>query len=148
MWLKVSGVILRNKILLLSVILAITAFLGYHAQNVEMSYEYASLLPKKDQAYKDYRKFVDIFGEEGNLIIIGIQDSNFFEIEHFLKWRELCNELASVEGIENLLSVSNTYNLEKNTEEKTFEVIPVFPDSIETQEELDRFTEDFRSLPF
>ena len=48
-----------------------------------MSYEYASLLPKKDQAYKDYQKFVEIFGEEGNLIIIGIQDSNFFKLDHF-----------------------------------------------------------------
>ena len=69
MWFKVSGIILRNKILLLTILAVITIFFGYHARKVEMSYSYASMLPKKDQAFKDYQKFIEIFGEEGNLII-------------------------------------------------------------------------------
>src|SRR5665811_1080592 len=105
MWIRVSRIILRNRILLLSVLAAITIFFGYHARNVEMSYEYASLLPTKEQAYKDYQKFVDVFGEEGNLIIVGIQDSNFFQLEKFRKWQTLCSQLSEVEGVENLLSV-------------------------------------------
>lgn len=148
MWLKVSGIILRNKILLLSVLFIITAFLGYHARNVEMSYEYASLLPKKDQAFKDYRKFVDVFGEEGNLIIIGIRDPDFFDLEHFFNWRKFGRELSQVEGVEDLLTVSNSYNLVKDTEKKQFEVLPVFTDTIESQEELDRLSQKFQSLPF
>ena len=148
MWFKVSGIILRNKILLLSILAVITVFLGYHARRVEMSYEYASLLPKKDQAYKDYQKFVAVFGEEGNLIIVGIQDSNFFKIDHFNKWKMLCKQLSEVEGVENLLSVNNTYNLKKNSVEKKFEIEATFPDSISTQEELDTFAEKFLSLPF
>lgn len=148
MWIKVSRIILRNKIFLLSILAVITVFLGYHAMKVEMSYEYASLLPKKDQAYKDYQKFVEVFGEEGNLIIVGIQDSAFFEIGHFNRWRKLCNDLSKVDGVENLLSVTNTYNLKKNKTERKFEVEMVFPDSIQTQEELDGYVEKFRSLPF
>lgn len=148
MWLKVSSIILRNKILLLSILAGITLFLGYHALKVEMSYEYASLLPQKDQAFKDYQKFVKVFGEEGNLIIIGIQDSNFFQIDRFNAWKQLCDELSKVEGVEDLLSVSNTYNLAKNTAERKFEIEPLFPDSIDTQEEIDRQVEIFRSLPF
>ena len=148
MWLKVSSIILRNKILLLSILAAITVFLGYHARKVEMSYEYAQLLPKKDQAFKDYQRFVEIFGEEGNLIIVGIQDSNFFQFDHFHSWRKLCNNLSEVEGVENLLSVSNTYNLVKNTKERQFEIEMVFPDSISTQDELDQFAEKFKGLPF
>ncbi|MCF6333169.1 MAG: MMPL family transporter [Draconibacterium sp.] len=148
MWLKVSHIILRNKILLLTVLAAITIFLGYHARKVEMSYEYASLLPKKDKAYKDYQKFVDVFGEEGNLILVGIQDSNFFQLDEFQDWRNLCKELTEVEGVENLLSVCNTYNLKKNTKEKRFEVEMVFPDTISNQKELDGFAEKFKELPF
>ncbi|MCY1721120.1 MMPL family transporter [Prolixibacteraceae bacterium Z1-6] len=148
MWIKVSRIILRNKILLLSILAVITIFFGYMARNVEMSYEYASLLPKKDQAYKDYQKFVEVFGEEGNLIIVGIQDSDFFNIDHFNAWRELSDNLAEVEGVENLLSISNTYNLKKNTEEKKFEVEMIFPDTIADQEELDKYVAEFRSLPF
>ena len=148
MWLKVSGIILRNKILLLGILFIITAFLGYNALKVEMSYEYASLLPKKDQAYKDYQKFVNIFGEEGNLIIIGTRDTNFFHLDHFRDWKELCSRLSRVEGVEDLLSISNTYNLVKNTRERHFEIEPVFPDSVGSQEELDSLAALFRSLPF
>ncbi len=148
MWVKVSRVILRNKILLLSVLAVITIFFGYKARNVEMSYEYASLLPKKDQAYKDYQKFVEVFGQEGNLIIVGIQDSNFFELDHFTAWKSLSKNLLEVEGVETLLSINNTYNLKKNKEEKRFEIEDAFPDSISTQEVLDDYVEKFRSLPF
>ncbi|MDX1284653.1 MAG: MMPL family transporter, partial [Draconibacterium sp.] len=125
-----------------------TVFLGYHARKVEMSYEYASLLPKKDQAYKDYQRFVEVFGEEGNLIFVGIQDTNFFQIEHFNAWKELCNELSGVEGVENIISITNTYNLKKNTEKRQFVVEDAFPESISTQAELDEYVEKFRKLPF
>ncbi len=148
MWLRVSRIILRNKIILLTLLALITIFLGYHARNVEMSYEYASMLPKKDKAFTDNQKFIEVFGEEGNLIIIGIQDSSFFEFERFEKWKNLCNAISEVEGVENLLSVSNTYNLIKNTEKKQFEVHMVFPDSIANQEELSKAEDNFRKLPF
>ncbi len=148
MWVKVSRVILRNRVLLLSVLAVITLFFGYHARKVEMSYEYSSLLPKKDPAYKDYQKFVDVFGEEGNLIIVGIQDSAFFTLEHFNRWERLSNDLSKIEGVENLLSVTNTYNLVANREEKKFKVVPTFPDSIRTQEELDKYVAEFHALPF
>jgi predicted RND superfamily exporter protein len=113
-----------------------------------MSYEYALLLPKKDQAFKDYLEFVEVFGEEGNLIIIGIQDSNFFQLNRFNAWKHFCAELSEVEGVEDLLSVSNAYNLAKNTVERKFEIEQLFPDSIDTQEEIDHQAEIFRSLPF
>ncbi|HKL32290.1 MAG TPA: hypothetical protein VJ919_07150, partial [Tangfeifania sp.] len=133
---------------MLSILLVITAFLGYHARKVEMSYEYASLLPKKDQAYKDYQQFVEVFGEEGNLIIIGMQDSAFFQLDKFRAWKELGNQLSEVEGVEDLMSVSNAYNLKKNTDERTFETEQVFPDTIVSQAQLDSLVEEFKSLPF
>ena len=148
MWVTVSRVILRNKILLLSVLAVITIFFGYHATKVEMSYDYAMLLPKKDPAFKDYQKFTQIFGEEGNLIIIGLQDSTFFQFDKFRKWEELCNQLTEVEGVENLLSVTNSYNLVKNTDKKQFEIKPVFSDNVKTQTQLNVEVEIFKSLPF
>ncbi len=148
MWLKVSSIILRNKILLLIVLALLTVFLGYNARNVEMSYEYSSLLPKKDQAYKDYKKFVEVFGEEGNLIVIGTQDVDFFDLEHFTRWQRLCKELSAIDGVENLISVSNSYNLVKDTEKKQFDVVKVFPDTLQSQNELDDYAGILKSLPF
>ena len=89
MWIRVSRLILRNKILLLIILAVITLFFGYNARKVEMSYTYALLLPTKDPAFKEYTNFVDKFGEEGNLIIIGLQDSGFFQYDRFNQWKEL-----------------------------------------------------------
>jgi uncharacterized protein len=148
MWIKVSGIILRNKFILLTSVLVLTLFFGYQARNVQMSYEYASMLPQKDQAYKDYQKFIGIFGEEGNLIMIGIQDPDFFTMEHFNRWSEFAAKLNEVEGVEDLLSVNNAYDLKRNQEERKYQINPVFPPVIESQEQLDTLAERFLSLPF
>jgi uncharacterized protein len=148
MWIKVSGIILRNRFFLLTAVLVLTLFFGYHARNVQMSYEYASMLPQKDQAYKDYQKFTGIFGEEGNLIMIGIQDPDFFTLEHFNRWSQFTEDLNKVEGVEDLLSVNKAYDLKRNQEERKYQIKPVFPAEIESQEQLDTLAERFFSLPF
>lgn len=148
MWLKVSRYILRNRILLLILLAGITIFMGYHARQVEMSYEYASLLSKKDKAYNDYQDFIQKFGEEGNIIVVGITDTAFFNFENFNEWRKLCANLSEIEGVENLLTVSNTYNLKKNTTERKFEIEQIFPEEISGQEQLDSLAAIFKGLPF
>ncbi len=148
MWIKVSSFILRKKYFILALLAALTLFFAWHARRVEMSYEYTSLLPKEDQAFQDYRNFVKIFGEEGNLIIIGMQDSGFFQLDKFERWRKLCTDLSSVEGVENLLSVTNSYQLLRDTVQKKFAIQPVFPDKLSSQSELDSLADVFRSMPF
>jgi uncharacterized protein len=148
MWRWVSHFILKNRITLLVVLSGITIVMAYYASKVEMSYDNTPMVPQKDQAYKDYQKFHQIFGEEGNLIAIGIQDDQFFNIEHFKKWRKLCSDLTKVEGVENLISVSNSYDLVKNSEQKLFGIKPIFPDSISGQAQLDSLATRFRELPF
>ncbi len=148
MWVRLSRIILRNRIFLLSLLAIITAFMAYQASKVEMSYEYAQLLPKKDSAYVDYQQFRETFGEEGNIIVAGLQDPDFFKLNHFKRWQQLCKNLEGIDGVENLLSVSNTYNLKKNTEERKFEITPIYNEEINSQEELDSLSNVFHSLPF
>ncbi len=148
MWLRASRIILRNRTLLLVVLALITAFMAFNARKVEMSYEYASLLPKKDSAYIDYQQFLKTFGEEGNLIVVGIHDPNFFKLEKFNAWEQLCQDLSKIEGVENLLSISNSYNLVKDTAARQFRIEPIFPGQLKSQAELDSLARVFQSLPF
>lgn len=148
MWIRVSRIILRSKYLLLGILLAITLFLGYHARNIEMSYEYASLLPQKDQAFRDYRDFVKVFGEEGNLIILGVQDPDFFDTAHFARWQGLVRHLEAVDGVENLVSLSNAYDLVRDTVGRKFTVRKLFPDAVGQQAQIDSLANRCRELPF
>lgn len=148
MWIKVSRIILRNKFLLLGILLTVTIFFGYHARHVEMSYEYATLLPQKDEAYRDYREFVNIFGEEGNLIILGVEDPGFFDPLHFKRWQELVTRVAAVDGVENVVSLSNTYDLIRDTVSRKFVARRIFPEELESPGQLDSLASRFRELPF
>ncbi|MGE4587627.1 MAG: RND family transporter [Mangrovibacterium sp.] len=147
MWIRFSRFILRNRIFLLVLLGLVTLFMTFQATRVEMSYEYSQLLPKKDPAYLDFQQFKNTFGEEGNLIVVGLTDPDFFNLTHFLHWRELTNELKQIDGVENLISVSDTYDLVKNARERRFEVEPVFPDTITGQAQLDRLAKTLHSLP-
>ena len=148
MWVWLSGIILRNRRLLLSILGLVTIFMAYQASKVEMSYESAQLLPKKDSAYIDYQHFRELFGEEGNLIVVGVEDPDFFQLNHFKRWQKLVNNLNQIDGVENLLSVSNSYNLKKNTDKRIFEIENIFPDQFTSQEQLDSLASVFHSLPF
>ena len=148
MWVRLSRIILRNRIFLLIILGVVTLFMAYQATKVEMSYEYSQLLPKKDSAYIEYQHFKNIFGEEGNLIVAGIVDPDFFQLSHFNKWRQLNEDLKKIDGVENLISASNAYDLKKNVQKRKFELIPIFTKEISNQEELDSLSKVFDSLPF
>jgi predicted RND superfamily exporter protein len=122
--------------------------MGYKAAHVYMSYEYTIVLPQKDGAFQDFQRFRSTFGEEGNLIAIGIDDPAFFDLSHFERWRQLSVRLRTIEGVETTLSVSEAYNLKKDTATRTFTVQPVFPITISSQTELDSLKEVMESLPF
>lgn len=148
MWVWLSGIILRNRRLLLFLLAIVTIFMAYEASKVEMSYESAQLLPRKDSAYIDYQRFRQLFGEEGNLIVVGVEDSDFFKLDHFEKWQQLVDSLNTIDGVENLLSVSNAYNLIKNTDKHAFEIKNIFPEHLKSQAELDSLANVFQNLPF
>ena len=147
MWHRLSSFILRYRIILLVFTVLLTGFMGLQARKMKMSYRDLPLLPKKDSAYIDFDKFKSTFGEEGNLIVIGITDNDFFKLDHFLRWRKLCNDLKNVGGVEDMLNVTNSYKLVKNTKKKKFDFQKIFADSISSQQQLDSMAADFKSMP-
>jgi len=147
MWVKTAGRILRNRIAFLIAIFIITIFMGYQATKVEMSYEYAALLPKSDTASIDSDKFKEVFGQENSMIILGVQDSNFYQLDKFNDWVALGDSLKNIEGIDARLSLAHTSNITKNSIEKKFEMKSLFPSHIDSQKQLDSLAKIAESLP-
>ena len=59
MWKALGEGILRYKTILLIILLAATAFMGWHASKVKLSYDFARAIPTdnpKYQAYQEFRK--------------------------------------------------------------------------------------------
>lgn len=147
MWTSVARIILRNRILWLSIILGVTVYMGFRAREAQMDYEYARLLPLRDTTNIQYEHFQDIFGDEGNIIVVGISDTALREINRFRQWDELKDSLSGQEGVVNVLGISDAVMLHRNDSLQRFDVVPIAPKLPETQAELDAFWSTLYDLP-
>ncbi|MGK4566854.1 efflux RND transporter permease subunit [Flavobacterium sp. 3HN19-14] len=123
-WETVARIILKNRILILGIIAAITAFLGLQWRNLGMTYTEANLLPKKHIVNKQYEEFLSRFGEEGNLIVIGFKDDSFFTPKAFAAWNELMTGLKNSKEVELVVSINDLKTLRKDTINEKFELVP------------------------
>jgi len=147
MWTKVAGLILRYRALIIIISAILTVGMGYMASTVKLSYEYASLLPQKDTAYVEYQAFKKHFGQDANIMVIGIQDSSFFELEKFNDYLTVCDSIKHIAGVEGLVSVGQAYKVKKHSSSK-ISFVPFFEEHPKTQEELDSISADVLQQEF
>ncbi|MFW0739055.1 efflux RND transporter permease subunit [Flavobacterium sp. T12S277] len=149
-WEKLARIILKNRISILVGIAALTIFLGYQWKNLSMTYTEANLLPKNHIANKDYQKFLDKFGEEGNLVVIGFQDKKFFTPKNYAAWNELMTGLKKSKEVDLVVSLNDLKKLEKDTVNEKFVLAPFIDQSKATDPEyLKKVQYDlFHNLPF
>jgi predicted RND superfamily exporter protein len=148
MWGKIASRIIRNRITILIILLAITVFMGWHASKIELSYSFVKPLPADDQEMIDYNSFKKMFGEDGNVMVIGLQDSNLFQLAKFNDLRQLVNDIKSISGIKATISITNIFNIIKNDSISRFEFNPLIKDKITSQKQLDSLKEIIYFLPF
>ncbi len=148
MWILVARVILRKRVWFLAAIAIITVFMAYQASFIRMSYRHVQMLPEKDTSFLDYQYSKKKFGEQANIFAIGVKDTNFFQLEKFNNWIALNDTIKHMNGITNVVSIAHIINVIKNSEEKKFELSPIFPKHIKTQHELDSLVKIAQNLPF
>ncbi|OYT13800.1 MAG: hypothetical protein B6I19_03305 [Bacteroidetes bacterium 4572_114] len=112
-----------------------------------MSYEMVQMLPPSDSTSVAYREFKQMFGEDGSVLFIGIQDTNVYKLDEFNAWYGLTEKIGTINGVEGVVSFSKLYYLSKNDSTKKFDFLPVFQGRPDTQEELDSLIEKVYSLP-
>lgn len=120
----------------------------WETTRVKLSYEFYKTVPENNEAYLNYEEFKGIFGEEGNVLFLGVQTDRFFELDFFNAWVQLEKDLRAIPDIESTLSVPTSYKLVKNTADRRFDIQALVADPPKTQEELDSIKRDFLRLPF
>lgn len=147
-WEKIASFILRQRYPILAVIAIITAVMGWNARNVQIRYDFAQMLPVTDSTYIDYEEFLSRFGEDGNVLMIGLQDRNLFELEKFNAWYDLGEELRALEGVDEVVSVARMYNLTRDDSLKKFKFVRLLNAKPANQAELDSIKGVIYGLPF
>lgn len=148
-WEIVARIILRNKIVILIGIALITIFLSTQWKYMRFTYTEANLLPDDHEVNVTYNEFLNIFGEEGNLIILGVKDSTLFTVEKLNAWNKLSDDFKADEEVEAVVSIKDLQKLVKNSEEEKFDLKPFITDSIHSIAEINTLQEElFKKYPF
>ncbi len=147
MWNSLARIILKYGYVWLVMLLGVTAFLGWQASKVKLSYEFSRAIPTDNPKYLEYEQFRKKFGNDGNLMVIGIQTDKLFDQKVFNDYVLLSRKLKQVSSVENIISVPTAVNLIRN-ESENFDAIAVFRDTIASQQEIDSAKNVFLNLPF
>tara|TARA_B100000795_G_scaffold269661_1_gene259827 strand:- start:6856 stop:9228 length:2373 start_codon:yes stop_codon:yes gene_type:complete len=148
-WTKVAGIILRNRYLVLITIAVITGLLATQMKYMKFSYTEANLLPENHEANLEYNKFLEIFGEEGNLVILGIKDSTVFTPQKFNAWNNLVQQFENLEEIDFTISIADVKKLKADRKKRKFILEPLYEkDPTTIKEVLEIKKQLFEKLPF
>lgn len=148
-WTKIAGFLLRNRYLVLITIAIITGLLVTQMKYMRFSYTEANLLPTDHEVNIQYNKFLEIFGEEGNLIILGVKDSTIFTPAKFNAWNKLVKDLDSLPQVDFTVSVADVQQLKADRKKRKFVVEPLFEKAPSTDEEIKNIKKQlFEKLPF
>jgi predicted RND superfamily exporter protein len=148
MWYRLGQFILKNRIPLLLILILLTGFMGYQASKVQLSYDFARAIPINNPKYKAYQEFRKKFGEDGNLLVIGIQTEKLFDEKLFNAYAELQRDLRKVTGVDDVIAVPSAVNLIKIPETEKLKADTIFADRQLSQAEIDSGASLFLSLPF
>ena len=148
MFTYISRFILKNRTLLVVILVVLTAFMAYKGKDVTLSYENASMLPEKDSARIEYLEFKKLFGEDGNVIVIGAINPEIFRLDQFNEWTELGNKLRKIDGVQEVVNIARAINLVKNEATHQFNIKPVVEHKPTTQAEVDSLKNLILSLKF
>lgn len=148
MWQRLAKLVLKNRLLLLICLLAATLVMAFFASKIKLSYEFTNAIPVDNPKYEDYLSFKKKFGDDGNVLVIGVQSNDFFLLKNFQAFQDLNNELKKVPYVENVFSIANAVNLLKDTASHKLNAIPVFPQKAVSQSDIDSRLKVFYRLPF
>ncbi|CAM3973853.1 MULTISPECIES: efflux RND transporter permease subunit [Flavobacterium] len=148
-WDFIASRILRNRIFLLITLVLFTLFMAFQWNNMRFTYTEANLLPDEHEINVQYRSFLDKFGEEGNLIVIGFKDSTFFNTKNLKHWQEFISGIKKDKAVELTLSIEDLKILKKDTTEQKFKLVPfINNDKISDSYLKEKQNEFFNNLPF
>ena len=156
MWLRIANFILKNRVWLLVVLFVLTALMAYQGTKAELSYTFSKVVPDTDEDIIYFNKFKALFGQDDNVVVLGVEDEKLFELENFQKWQKLLYDLEelkfkndkkieslgdSINAVTGVIGLGKLPYIYKNEDIKKFEGKPIFPKQVQTQEELDSLLE-------
>ncbi|MFM7019811.1 MAG: hypothetical protein ACKOXC_03325, partial [Aquirufa sp.] len=147
-WNWIANQILAFKIGILVCLSILTAAFIYEASQIQLSYELAKILPKSDERFQLYESFKKKYGEDGNIMVIGIENPNLFSPKEFDAWNKLYQDIKKQAGIKSIIALPNLPILFLDSSGKQFKLKTAYQgNERSTQADLDSLRDRLNQLP-
>jgi len=137
MWNRLAVWIIKFRVVLILAIALITMIMGYFASKVQMSYDFARTVPLNDPDMVMLQQFRQQFGEDGNIIAVGIKDSSIYELGNFDAFREFGRAAKQISGVNDVISLPLLKMILKDTANARFYLANIFPEKLDDQKTFD-----------
>ena len=144
MWNRIAARLIRQRLLWLILLGLGTAFMAMQIPNARLQYTFKGLLPKTDSTALEHQLFVELFGSEGNVLLIGADARDLQNPENLQAWFELAEGIRSMDvrldtvddGIDDVVSLpiidsvfcmTHAFTLVKDTALRRFKLQPLIP---------------------
>ena len=146
-WKNIAKIILSNKITMLIGLAILAIFMAFKASNVQISYELPKILPKSDPNFQLYESFKKQFGEDGNILLIGVETDKMYDLAFFQKWYELGKKVSKIKGIKKVVSNADLQEIIRNDSLKKFQSKPLLAGFPSQQWQVDSLKNALERLP-
>ncbi|CAK9057036.1 Uncharacterized protein SCF082_LOCUS30666, partial [Durusdinium trenchii] len=126
MWRFIAHTILTYRRILIVLLALVTVFMAKKAQEVQWSFDLASTVPETDPEMIFFRQFKAQYGEDGNILAMGVLDSSIYKVQNFRRFKYLTDELARLDGVKNVLALPNFQRLVKDSDTKRYRLEEIF----------------------
>ena len=147
-WHSLSLTILKNRTYFLAGVALMTLFMAFMATKVQVSSELPKILPKTDSRFQLYESFKRRFGEDGSVMVVGVETDKMFQLPFFQNWQDLSTEIKTVTGIKDVVYAGNVQRVIRNDSAKSFDTKPLIAQRATSQAEVDLVKSHLDKLPF
>ena len=147
-WHRLSLIILKNRPYFLAGVALMTLFMIFMATKVQISSELPKILPKTDSRFQLYESFKKRFGEDGSVMVIGVETDKMFQLPFFQNWQDLSTEIKTVAGIKDGVYAGNVQQVIRNDSTKRFDTKALIAKRAVSQAEVDSVKSHLDKLPF
>jgi hypothetical protein len=144
----IAAFILRRRLTVIISIAVLTIFMLWKAFGVSIAYDNQKLVPQDDEDFIRYEKFLAEFGEDGNKLIVGFSQQDFFTKKALNDFIETTNEIKSIEGVSGIIGIPAAVNIIKDDSAAKFRLERILRDSILSDKEALNAQENLNKLPF
>ena len=148
MWERAGHFLLKYRRGVLAFWALYIGMMAFFGRSVDISYEFAKMLPSTDSVFTTYMGFHEDFTESGNAIVLAAKDDAFFTPSVLNAWADMATRLEKEEEVVGVLSLHNAVDLYLGEEQGAkMETTTIMDGRVDSPQEAFAIRDHYNALP-